>query len=237
MGRGVCRDAGTDMCTDRSRDTGRDAGTPWGAAMSQHSSHSCPPWGPPSPYSAAEAGVAAFRQHGRRSPGPSTLPSSRSSRSAEPNPPGAAGGEDALIIRLLPCRRQLDGPCINRLHRGFGLADSEGSASGRRGQRSLPSRRGRTQPPLLLTPFPAKVGGELGRGRGTGMLLGWPEWGWGCFIAGRAAGGSGSSGEAGPRAHRDAGRWVLTLLPAVLIIFPVDALQKHGAAEPCPARG
>lgn len=56
-------------------------------------------------------------------------------------------GEDALIIRLLPCRRQLDWPCINRLHRGFGLADSsEGSASRRRGQPSLLSRGDRRSP-------------------------------------------------------------------------------------------
>lgn len=110
------------------------------------------------------------------------------------------------------------------------LAGGEASAACRAGG------DGRS-PPLLLTPFPAEVGGELSRGRGTGMLLGWLERGRGCFSTGRAAGGSGSSGEAGPRARRDAGCWVLTLLPAVPVIFPVDAQQKRRAAEPCPAWG
>lgn len=91
-------------------------------------------------------------------------------------------GEDALIIRLLPCRRQLDWPCINRLHRGFGLADSsEGSASRRRGQPSLLSRGDRRSPaPSATSSSQGKWRAEQWHGdgwRGEGDVLPPESWG------------------------------------------------------------
>lgn len=178
----------------------QEQGLPWDAVVSHP-----PLWGPSVPQGCG----GGWGNPVSAAPGTRTLPPSRALTFSGAKSPESSGGG-----RLLP----LSGSCrVGGSWTSRALIDytedldsprARGALAGGSVGKARAARRaggdGRS-PRSPLTPLPAEVGGRLGRG--TGMLLGWLERGWGC--------GSHSASRKAPRGERspgEAGRWVQGVL-------------------------